>query len=50
MVDEKKFPVCRKLFLKTFRDITTFSCNEQFQAWTDNEGTLFNISIVIVKF
>ena len=36
-------------FFLTFHDITTFSFNKQFQAWTGNEGTLFNILIAIVK-
>ena len=36
-----------------FFNFSTFSRNEQLQAcqaWTGNEGTMFNILIAIVKF
>ena len=50
-IDKKKsHPAGQKKIFKTFCDITTFGCNEKFWAWTDNKGTLFNISIAIVKF
>ena len=40
-VDEKKIPTTGwKIFFQTSRDITTFSCNKQFQAWLDNEGAV----------